>query len=234
MGSGIAQVCAAAGLDVFLNDRDPARLSNGIDTIEKGYARLVSKGTLDENDSHAARERIKAVGSFADLAPCDLVIEAATENEATKRDIFTNLCPVLSPRRWWRRTPRPSRSRARGLDRPAGALHRHPLHESGAGHAARGADPGHCHRGSDLRIGQGLHCQARQDGDDVGGFPGLHRQPHPAADDQRGDLHALRRRGFGRIDRHRDEARRQPPDGAAATGGFHRPRYLPLRDAGVV
>ena len=97
MGSGIAQVCAAAGLDVYLNDRDPARLANGIDSIEKGYARLVSKGALEEGDSHAARERIKAVGTFADLAPCDLVIEAATENEATKRDIFTSLCPVLSP-----------------------------------------------------------------------------------------------------------------------------------------
>ena len=97
MGSGIAQVCAAAGLDVFINDRDSARLSNGIDTIEKGYARLVSKGAMEESDSQAARERIKPVGSFADLAPCDLVIEAATENEATKRDIFTSLCPVLSP-----------------------------------------------------------------------------------------------------------------------------------------
>jgi len=97
MGSGIAQVCAAAGLDVILNDRDPARLTNGIDTIEKGYARLVSKGSLAEDDSRSALERIKPVGSFAELAPCDLVIEAATENEATKRDIFTNLCPVLSP-----------------------------------------------------------------------------------------------------------------------------------------
>lgn len=97
MGSGIAQVCAAAGIDVLLNDRDPARLANGIDTIEKGYARLVAKGSLEESDSRAALERIKSVGSFAELAPCDLVIEAATENEATKRDIFTNLCPHLGP-----------------------------------------------------------------------------------------------------------------------------------------
>jgi 3-hydroxybutyryl-CoA dehydrogenase len=97
MGSGIAQVCAAAGLDVILNDRDPARLSNGIDGIEKGYARLVSKGSLDEGESRSALERIKTAGSFAELAPCDLVIEAATEHEATKRDIFTSLCPVLSP-----------------------------------------------------------------------------------------------------------------------------------------
>jgi 3-hydroxybutyryl-CoA dehydrogenase len=97
MGSGIAQVCAAAGLDVLINDRDSARLANGIDVIEKGYARLVSKGALEEGESRTARERIKPVGTFADLAPCDLVIEAATENEATKRDIFTSLCPVLNP-----------------------------------------------------------------------------------------------------------------------------------------
>ncbi len=97
MGSGIAQVCAVAGLDVLINDRDSARLANGIDTIEKGYSRLVSKGALEEGESRSARERIKAVGTFADLAPCDLVIEAATENEATKRDIFTSLCPVLNP-----------------------------------------------------------------------------------------------------------------------------------------
>lgn len=97
MGSGIAQVCAAAGLDVFINDRDPARLANGIDTIEKGYARLVSKGAMEESDSRSARERITSIDTFAGLAPCDLVIEAATENEATKRDIFTSLCPVLGP-----------------------------------------------------------------------------------------------------------------------------------------
>ncbi|GJD34879.1 3-hydroxybutyryl-CoA dehydrogenase [Methylobacterium aerolatum] len=97
MGSGIAQVCAAAGLDVVLNDRDPARLAAGIDSIEKGYSRLVSKGSLDEAESHAARERITSAATFGELSPCDLVIEAATEHEATKRDIFTNLCQHLSP-----------------------------------------------------------------------------------------------------------------------------------------
>ena len=62
-----------------------------------------------------------------------------------------------------------------------------------------------------------LRHQARQDHRRRRGFPGLHRQPHPAADDQRGDLHALRGRRLGGGDRHRHAAGRQPSDGAAAS-----------------
>ncbi|ACB24946.1 3-hydroxybutyryl-CoA dehydrogenase [Methylobacterium sp. PvP062] len=97
MGSGIAQVCATAGLDVLLNDRDPARLENGLTVIEGSLARLVSKGTLTEGDSGEARARIVPARDFAALEPCDLVIEAATENEATKREIFSTLCGSLRP-----------------------------------------------------------------------------------------------------------------------------------------
>ncbi|SFL62153.1 3-hydroxybutyryl-CoA dehydrogenase [Methylobacterium pseudosasicola] len=97
MGSGIAQVCATAGLDVLLNDRDPTRLENGLGSIDGGLARLVSKGTLGEGESREIRGRIKAAHSFADLGPSDLVIEAATENEATKREIFSSLCASLRP-----------------------------------------------------------------------------------------------------------------------------------------
>jgi 3-hydroxybutyryl-CoA dehydrogenase len=97
MGSGIAQVCATAGLEVLLNDRDPARLENGFGVIEGSLARLVSKGTLTESESGEARSRIVAARDFAALAPCDLVIEAATENEATKREIFSTLCGSLRP-----------------------------------------------------------------------------------------------------------------------------------------
>jgi 3-hydroxybutyryl-CoA dehydrogenase len=97
MGSGIAQVCAAAGLDVLLNDRDPDRLRNGLTAIEGVLARQVSKGTVSEGESRTTRERIATARSFDDLGACDLVIEAATENEATKREIFVNLCPSLKP-----------------------------------------------------------------------------------------------------------------------------------------
>jgi 3-hydroxybutyryl-CoA dehydrogenase len=97
MGSGIAQVCAAAGLDVLLNDRDPNRLENGLGVIEGSLARLVSKGSLSEDDSREARARIHPARDFDALGPCDLVIEAATENEATKREIFSTLCSSLRP-----------------------------------------------------------------------------------------------------------------------------------------
>ena len=97
MGSGIAQVCATAGLDVLLNDRDPNRLENGLAAVDGGLSRLVSKGTIDETESRAIRGRIKPAHSFADLGPADLVIEAATENEATKREIFSSLCASLRP-----------------------------------------------------------------------------------------------------------------------------------------
>ncbi|MCJ2143170.1 3-hydroxybutyryl-CoA dehydrogenase [Methylobacterium sp. E-066] len=97
MGSGIAQVCATAGLDVLLNDRDPNRLENGLSSIDAGLARLVSKGTIGEGESREIRARIQPAHGFADLGPADLVIEAATENEATKREIFSSLCASLRP-----------------------------------------------------------------------------------------------------------------------------------------
>lgn len=97
MGSGIAQVCAAAGLEVRLNDREADRIEAGLGTIEASLAKLVSKGSLDEAASLSARERIQPARSFADLGDCDLVIEAATENEAVKREIFSALCASLKP-----------------------------------------------------------------------------------------------------------------------------------------
>ena len=97
MGSGIAHVCAAAGLDVLLNDREAERLNQGFATIDGNLARQVAKGIIDETQREEARGRITAAASFADLAPCDLVIEAATEHEGTKRQIFAALCPELRP-----------------------------------------------------------------------------------------------------------------------------------------
>ncbi|WP_375464716.1 3-hydroxybutyryl-CoA dehydrogenase [uncultured Methylobacterium sp.] len=97
MGSGIAHVCAAAGLDVLLNDRDAERLNSGLASIDGNLARQVAKGTISEGQRRDVRERVVPARSFEDLGPCDLVIEAATENEATKRQIFSTLCPSLRP-----------------------------------------------------------------------------------------------------------------------------------------
>ncbi|KMO33980.1 3-hydroxybutyryl-CoA dehydrogenase [Methylobacterium aquaticum] len=97
MGSGIAHVCSLAGLDVRMNDRDPERLKNGLATVNGNLQRQVSKGAITEDQRRAAIERILPVPSFDDFGPCDLVIEAATEDEAIKRTIFSALCPSLRP-----------------------------------------------------------------------------------------------------------------------------------------
>lgn len=95
MGSGIAQVCALAGLDVRLNDLTEDKIKAGLATANGYMNRQVSKGTMTDADRHGALERIRPALSYEDLGSCDLVIEAASENEGVKRAIFNQLCPVL-------------------------------------------------------------------------------------------------------------------------------------------
>jgi 3-hydroxybutyryl-CoA dehydrogenase len=97
MGSGIAHVCSIAGFNVRLNDLSEDRINTGLATINGNMARQVSKGAIAEADRQAALERIKPARTYDDLGTCDIVIEAATENEEVKRKIFTNLCPSLRP-----------------------------------------------------------------------------------------------------------------------------------------
>jgi 3-hydroxybutyryl-CoA dehydrogenase len=97
MGSGIAHVCACAGFEVRLNDMNADRIHASLATINGNMARQVSKGTITEEKRQAALQRIKPASRYEDLAECDLVIEAATENEEVKRKIFTALSPNLKP-----------------------------------------------------------------------------------------------------------------------------------------
>jgi 3-hydroxybutyryl-CoA dehydrogenase len=97
MGSGIAHVCSLAGLNVRLNDLSGDRIKAGLATINGNMARQVSKGAISDADRQAALERIKPAPTYDDLSTCDIVIEAATENEEVKRRIFTNLSPSLRP-----------------------------------------------------------------------------------------------------------------------------------------
>ncbi len=97
MGSGIAHVCALAGMNVMLNDLDEERIAAGLATINGNMQRQVSKKIIEEGERQAALERIKPAPSYEDLAPCDLIIEAATENQEIKRKIFQALCPALGP-----------------------------------------------------------------------------------------------------------------------------------------
>ncbi len=95
MGSGIAHVCSLAGFDVRLHDLSEERINTGLATINGNMARQVAKGAIADGDRQGALERIKPARGYDDLGACDIVIEAATENEEVKRKIFTNLCPSL-------------------------------------------------------------------------------------------------------------------------------------------
>lgn len=97
MGAGIAQVCALAGIDVLLNDVSDERIQSGLTWITGALAKLVDKKQLDEHASAEALARIKPALDFEAFAECDLVIEAASENEEVKRKIFAGICPSLKP-----------------------------------------------------------------------------------------------------------------------------------------
>ena len=97
MGSGIAHVCALAGIAVVLNDVAPARMKEALATINGNMTRQVDRKRISETDKEAALKRITTTEKIDGLGDCDLVIEAATEKEDLKRAIFTNLCPVLKP-----------------------------------------------------------------------------------------------------------------------------------------
>jgi 3-hydroxybutyryl-CoA dehydrogenase len=97
MGCGIAQTAALAGFDVLLNDISAERIDKGIAAISGNMSRAVSSGKLTEDARAAALSHIKPASEMEDLAAADLVIEAATEDEATKRKIYAAVCAVLKP-----------------------------------------------------------------------------------------------------------------------------------------
>ncbi len=97
MGSGIAHVCAAAGYNIKLNDVSLERIESGLATINGNMARQAASGRISEEERQAALARISSAPTLAELADCDLIIESATEDEAVKRQIFKELCPLLKP-----------------------------------------------------------------------------------------------------------------------------------------
>ena len=97
MGTGIAQVCALAGIEVALNDISEAQINAGLATIAGNLARQVERKQVDPPARDAALSRIKPAPGYDAFADSDLVIEAATENEEVKRKIFSKLCPSLKP-----------------------------------------------------------------------------------------------------------------------------------------
>jgi 3-hydroxybutyryl-CoA dehydrogenase len=95
VGNGIAQLCCLAGFHVRLKDVSEEIATDALAVISGNLARRVSKGTLPESESRAALARIEVASSYDEFADCDIVIEAATESEEVKRQIFTALCPLL-------------------------------------------------------------------------------------------------------------------------------------------
>jgi 3-hydroxybutyryl-CoA dehydrogenase len=97
MGNGIAHVAAQSGLSVVLMDVSQAALDKALATIGSNMDRQVKKAIITADDKAAALGRIATATSNDAFAACDMVIEAATENEAIKQKIFSALCPVLKP-----------------------------------------------------------------------------------------------------------------------------------------
>jgi 3-hydroxybutyryl-CoA dehydrogenase len=97
MGGGIAHVCSLAGIDVVVTDINEEALQRGRHAIERNLGRQVARGTIREEDKAAALARIHMGLDYALFADCDMVIEAATEKEEIKREIFKKLTPHLKP-----------------------------------------------------------------------------------------------------------------------------------------
>jgi 3-hydroxybutyryl-CoA dehydrogenase len=97
MGSGIAHVCAVAGYDVLLNDLSREKIDAGVVQIGRNINRQIARGLLDHEVAQAALPRIRPADTVNALVEADLVIEAATEDEALKKLIFKGLQPHLKP-----------------------------------------------------------------------------------------------------------------------------------------
>jgi len=95
MGNGIAHVSALAGLPVAMVDISQEALTKAMDTIARNMERQVGRKLITPEDRDAALARITTGTDYALFADADFVVEAATEREAVKRDIFKALCPQL-------------------------------------------------------------------------------------------------------------------------------------------
>ncbi len=95
MGSGIAHVVALAGYDVAITDIAKDAVDRALSTIDRNMDRQVGRGLITADEKQAALNRIRYAPDYDALHDCDLVVEAATEDESVKRKIFAELCPKL-------------------------------------------------------------------------------------------------------------------------------------------
>src|SRR5579863_10430604 len=97
MGSGIAQVCAAAGFATVVREVSTEIVEKGLKGIEKNLARLVEKGTITAAGQAEIHGRLRGTTALDDLKDCDLVVEAIIEQLPAKRELFSALdgmCPA--------------------------------------------------------------------------------------------------------------------------------------------
>ena len=97
MGHGITQICAQAGWEVVVREIDQGQLDKGIGKIEKQLGRAVDKGKLESADADAVRARITPTLDYAELADCDLVIEAITEDLDAKLAMWREVDAIVKP-----------------------------------------------------------------------------------------------------------------------------------------
>ncbi len=97
MGNGIAQVAAMSGLNVIMNDIKDEFVERGLATVTKILSRNVEKGKISAEEKNAVLGRIKTSVSLQDLSAADFVVEAATENEPIKNQIFKGLDEICAP-----------------------------------------------------------------------------------------------------------------------------------------
>lgn len=95
MGTGIVQICVQAGFDVYFHDISAEALEGAVETVGAELDRIVERGKLSAADAAAAKARIVTGTDYEGFRDCQLVIEAAVEDEAVKKDILRQLCAVL-------------------------------------------------------------------------------------------------------------------------------------------
>ncbi|CAN5410937.1 3-hydroxybutyryl-CoA dehydrogenase [soil metagenome] len=97
MGAGIAQTAASAGFDVVVREVSDELCERGFAGIEKSLAKFAEKGTITAEQQKEIRGRLKGTTNFADLADCDIIIEAIIENLDTKRETYQTLDQLCKP-----------------------------------------------------------------------------------------------------------------------------------------
>ena len=96
MGSGIAEVSAAAGATVILRSRSQETADKMLAGLEKSLAKQVEKGKRTQEDADQIRARVSATTNLTDLADCDLIIESVVENLDVKKQIFKELDETIN------------------------------------------------------------------------------------------------------------------------------------------